>query len=150
MAPGGGSRPAATRTAGGPSTTAPTAEQAPGATWPPAATGSRTVGSGNGNDDRKLLKGRATLGEQPVDRLPGAQAGRGQGTAKVLLARGPAGHVLGVCLVMPDIGDVADVHAQQCELAGHRPPAEAIFDDGGVTPLDITGGLGAVVGAHHD
>ena len=48
-------------TAGGPSTTAPTAGQAPGATWPPAATGSRTAGSGSGNDDRMLLRADAPL-----------------------------------------------------------------------------------------
>jgi hypothetical protein len=72
------------------------------------------------------------VGEQPVDRLPGAKAGRGQGPAKVFLAIWPAGHVLGICLIMPDIGDVADVHGQQCELAGDRPPAEVSFD--GRTP----------------
>src|SRR5215471_11100676 len=58
MAPGSGSRLAVTRTAGGPSTTAPTAAWAPGATWPPAATGSRTAGSGSGNDDRTLARRR--------------------------------------------------------------------------------------------
>jgi hypothetical protein len=89
-----------------------------------------------------MWSGRAAVGEQPVDRLPGAKAGRGQGRAKVLLASWPAGHVLGFCLnVMPDIGDVADVHGQQRELARDRPPAEASSGGRGVTPLDRTGGF---------
>src|SRR5215467_9494732 len=76
MAPGSGSRPAATRTAGGPSTTAPTAGQAPGATWPPAATGSKTAGSGSGTDDRVLLAGGSgqwLVPQSAADNLAGAQ-----------------------------------------------------------------------------
>lgn len=60
MAPGTGSRHAATRTASGRSTTAPTAGQVPGATWPPAGTGSRTAGCGNGDDDRRTAGAVAT------------------------------------------------------------------------------------------
>src|SRR5215467_1402315 len=70
MAPGSASKPAVTRTAGGPSTTAPTAGQAPGVTWPPAETGSKTAGSGSGNDNRMLLKAAARATGQGRDRRP--------------------------------------------------------------------------------
>ena len=48
-------------TASGPSTTAPTAGQAPGATWPPAATGSKTAGSGNASTDQARRPGPPTI-----------------------------------------------------------------------------------------
>src|SRR5262245_45746752 len=82
MAPGGGSRPAATRTASGPSMTAPTARQAPGATWPPAATGSKTAGSGNATDDQARLTAHTaiklgTRARRAVDMGGGPVAGLG-------------------------------------------------------------------------
>src|ERR1700683_72647 len=63
--------------------------------------------------------------EQPVHRLGRAEGGRCGGRPEVLDAGGPARYVLGAGLgVIADVGDVANVHAKQRELADHGTPAQ--------------------------
>jgi hypothetical protein len=52
--------------------------------------------------------------------------------------------------VMPDVGDIADVHGKQRELTRDGLPAEASRDGRGITPLQVRTGLEAHPAAHHD
>jgi len=52
--------------------------------------------------------------------------------------------------IMPDVGDVVDIHGEQRELSGNRPPAEVSPGGRCVTPLYLMSGLGADGTAHHE
>src|SRR5215472_8724339 len=63
----------------------------------------------------------------------------------------PAGDMLRVALgIVPDVGDVANIHSEQRKLAWDRLPAEASLHGRGVTLLYVRISLGAYGTAHHD
>ena len=93
----------------------------------------------------------ACVGKQSLDRLGGAKAGRCQGGAQVFLACWPAGDVLGVAVdVVPDVRDLGNVHGEQGEFTGDRPPAKVSLSGSGVTPLPVMSSLDVDGTADHD